>query len=91
MKTAQPQKIDLVLMMADKASLWDRLAREHRLQLIPYEGLVRWSYGNFVFTPEFDIVSSTTKAKRYGFSEVQDSEEMFLRHFDELRANHIIP
>jgi nucleoside-diphosphate-sugar epimerase len=91
MKTAEPQKIDLVHMMADKASLWNRLAREHRLQSIPYEELVRWSYGNFVFTPEFDIISSTTKAKRYGFAEVQDSQEMFLRQFDELRANRIIP
>ena len=91
MKMAQPQKIDLVHMMADKAALWERLAKEHHLQPIAYEELVRWSYGNFVFTPEFDIISSTTKAKRFGFAEVQDSQEMFLRHFDELRANRVIP
>ncbi len=91
MKVAQPQKIDLVHMMADKGALWDRLVREHYLRPIPYEQLVRWNYGNFVFTPEFDIISSTTKAKRFGFAEVQDSQEMFLRHFDELRANRIIP
>jgi nucleoside-diphosphate-sugar epimerase len=91
METAQPQKIDLVQMMADKRPLWERLVKEHNLQPIPYEQLVRWHYGNFVFTPEFDIISSTTKAKRYGFAEVQDSEEMFLRHFDELRTNRVIP
>jgi nucleoside-diphosphate-sugar epimerase len=89
--TAQPQKIDLVQMMADKAPLWQSLVKEHNLQPIPYEQLVGWNYGNFVFTPEFDIISSTTKAKRYGFSEVQDSQGMFLRHFDELRANRVIP
>jgi hypothetical protein len=77
--------------MADKRPLWERLVKEHNLQPIPYEQLVRWHYGNFVFTPEFDIISSTTKAKRYGFAEVQDSEEMFLRHFDELRTNRVIP
>jgi nucleoside-diphosphate-sugar epimerase len=91
MNTAQPHKIDLVEMMADKAPLWERLVKEHNLQPIPYEQLVGWSYGNFVFTPEFDIISSTTKAKRCGFSEVQDSQEMFLRHFEELRANRVIP
>ena len=91
MKTAQPQKIDLVHMMADKGRLWERLVKEHNLQPIPYEQLVRWAHGNFVFAPEFDIISSTTKAKQYGFVEVQDSQEMFLRHFDELRAKRIIP
>jgi nucleoside-diphosphate-sugar epimerase len=91
MKTAQAQKIDLVQMMANKGSLWERLVREHDLRPIPYAQLVRWDYGNFVFSPEFDIISSTIKAKQYGFAEVQDSQEMFLRHFDELRARRIIP
>jgi nucleoside-diphosphate-sugar epimerase len=91
MKTGQPQKIDLVQMMADKGPLWESLAQEHNLHSIPYDQLVRWNYGNFVFTPEFDIISSTIKAKRYGFAEVQDSQEMFMRQFDELRANRVIP
>jgi nucleoside-diphosphate-sugar epimerase len=91
MEMAQPQKIDLVQMMADKGPLWERLVKENNLQPIPYEQLVGWSYGNFVFTPDYDIISSTIKAKRYGFTEVQDSQEMFFRHFSELRANRIIP
>ena len=91
MDTAQPQKIDLVHMMADKADLWRRLQAEHELLPIPYEQLVGWAYGNFVFGPEFDIISSTTKAKLHGFNEVQDSEQMFLRHFDELRMRKVIP
>ncbi|MGV9863415.1 SDR family oxidoreductase [Rhodococcus koreensis] len=91
METAQPQKIDLTDMMADKGPVWDRLVAEHDLVHIPYEKLVSWEYGNFVFTPEFDVISSTTKAKQYGFNEVQDSTEMFLRYFEELRAQKIIP
>src|SRR5215471_3804172 len=38
-----------------------------------------------------NIISSTIKAKQYGFVEVQDSQEMFLHHFNELRAERIIP
>jgi nucleoside-diphosphate-sugar epimerase len=91
MKTAQAQKIDLLHMMADKGTLWEALVKKHDLQPIPYKQLVRWDYGNFVFRPEFDIISSTIKAKQYGFAEVQDSQEMFLRHFDELRAKRVIP
>jgi nucleoside-diphosphate-sugar epimerase len=90
-ETAQAQKIDLVQMMADKGPLWERLVKQHDLQPIPFEQLVRWEHGNFVFTPEYDIISSTTKAKRYGFAEVQDSQEMLLRHFDDLRAKRVIP
>lgn len=91
MEMAQAQKIDLIQMMGDKGPLWERLAKEHNLQPIPYEQLVGWKYGNSVFAHEFDMISSTTKARKYGFSETQDSQEMFLRHFDELRAQKIIP
>ncbi|MEM7775041.1 MAG: SDR family oxidoreductase [Pseudomonadota bacterium] len=91
MDLAPPQRISLADMMADKATLWAELTRQHGLREIPYDQLVSWNYGDFVFTPEFDIMSSMTKARRYGFHEFIDSREMFLRQFDELRQNKIIP
>ena len=91
MDLAAPQKIQLAEMMADKAGLWAELAQQHGLQKIPYEQLVGWNYGDFVFTPEYDIISSMTKARIYGFHDIVDSRKMFLRQFDELRANRIIP
>jgi len=91
MEMARPQRIDLVDMMADKGPLWDSLVARHGLKAISYDQLVGWAYGNFVFTPEYDVISSTTKIRQAGFTEVQDSEQMFLHHFDELRGNQIIP
>ncbi len=91
MEMAQPQQIDLPLMMSDKAELWSGLVKQHGLLDIPYPQLVNWNYGAFVFTPEFDIVSSTTKARRFGFHDVIDSKDMFLRQFDQLRAERVIP
>jgi hypothetical protein len=91
MEAGPAQKIDLVNTMADQGQQWKSLAQKHDLVPIPYEQLVVWDYGNRVFTPEFDIISSTTKARQYGFSEFQDSQAMFLRQFDELRQNRIIP
>ena len=88
---APAQRIELTTMMADKAPLWRDIAARHGLQDIPYDQLVSWGYGDFVFTPEFDIMSSMTKARQYGFHEVVDSKDMFLRLFDELRANKVIP
>lgn len=91
MGLAEPQRIDLPLMMADKADLWAKLVDEHRLLPIPLESLVGWNYGSFVFTPEFDVISSMTKARQFGFHDVVSSKAMFLRQFDQLRAERVIP
>jgi hypothetical protein len=56
-----------------------------------YREIVNWAYGDFVFTPEFDVISDTSKARRYGFHECVDSAEMFPRLWDEMRAERIIP
>ncbi|MEM1276505.1 MAG: SDR family oxidoreductase [Pseudomonadota bacterium] len=91
MDLAEPQQIDLPLMMADKSDLWSSLVAKHGLQSIPFQQLVGWNYGSFVFTPEFDIISSMTKARTHGFHDTIDSKKMFLRLFDQLRAERVIP
>ena len=91
MDLAPAQKIDLPMMMADKAGLWADLVTQYGLQPIAYEQLVNWNYGAFVFTPEYDIISSMTKARRFGFHDIVDSKEMFLRQFDQLREERVIP
>jgi hypothetical protein len=91
MEVGPRQHITLTEMMADKASLWDRIVSQHELRRIPYDQIVSWGYGDFVFGAGFDIISSMTKARRYGFHEVRDTEEMFFRMFDELRASKMIP
>lgn len=91
MPLAPAQSISLTDMMADKGPLWSELVEKHGLQNIPFDKLVSWAYGDFVFQPSFDIVSSTTKLRQYGFGEALDSEDMFIRLFDELRAERVIP
>ena len=68
-----------------------KVLQEHDLLPIPFEQLVSWAYGDFAFQPTFDIVSSTTKLRQFGFGEALDSEDMFLRLFDELREEKVIP
>jgi len=91
MEVGPRQHIKLTEMMADKAYLWDRIVGQHGLRRIPYEQIVSWGYGDFVFGAGFDIISSMAKARRYGFHEAVDTEEMFFRMFDELRASKVIP
>lgn len=85
------QHIQLTRMMKDKGPLWQRLVAEHGLKDIPYQDIVLWNYGDYVFSTGYDIVSSTMKAREYGFGEFMDTEKMFMRRFDELRDTKIIP
>jgi nucleoside-diphosphate-sugar epimerase len=91
MRAGPRRRISLVQFMADKESVWDRIVAKHGLRPISYKEIVTWAYGDFVFTPEYDVISSTSKARRYGFHECVDTEEMFPRLWNEMRAERIIP
>lgn len=89
---AGPQKhVSLVETMRDKAALWERVVQDHGLQPIPYDQLVAWRFGDSVFGSGYDMISSMTKARQSGFHDVVDTENMFMRIFDELRLQKVIP
>ena len=50
-----------------------------------------WPYGDFVFGPKFDIMSSTIKARHFGFQECMDTGRMFIDLFDYYRREKVIP
>ena len=77
--------------MADKAPVWARIVGKHRLRNTSLETLVLWPYGDYALHPQWDIVSSMTKAQALGFEETVDSAETILRHFETYRAEQIIP
>lgn len=83
--------IRLEQMMADKGPLWSRMVEKHGLEPYAFEDLVGWRFGDFVFTPEYDVMSDVTKLRRFGFYDAIDTEEMFFRLFDDYRAQRIIP
>ena len=71
--------------MTDKADLWREIATKYGLLDTPYEKLVSWNFADFIFNSGFDNVSSTIKARKAGFAECIDSEEMFRAFFVSLR------
>ena len=91
MQTGPRRQISLVDYMADKGPVWDRIVKKHGLRPFSYPEIVSWPYGDFVFTPHYDIISDTGKARRFGFHENVDTEEMFFRLWNEMRADRIIP
>ncbi len=91
MKIAEPIPMPLEIYMADKAPLWAKMVEKYDLRPIPYEHLVHWAFGDFIFHSAFDNISSTIKARTHGFSDCIDTEEMFTNLFARLRKRRVIP
>ena len=89
--TAPPLPMSLAAVMDDKTPLWDTMKQVHGLQQIPYKDVSSWDFGDFVFAWDYDVLSDSSKARRAGFHEYVDTEEMFMRIFQDLRDQRIIP
>jgi nucleoside-diphosphate-sugar epimerase len=85
------QTIRLVEMMADKGPLWGRMIETYGLRKTPYEQLVAWKFGDFQWHADYDSVSETTKIRKFGFNDIVDDEEMFIRQLSCLRELKVIP
>ena len=62
---------------------------KYGLKPIAYDHLVSWGFGDFIFHSAFDNISSTIKARRHGFHDCIDTEDMFTQFFDDLRKKRI--
>jgi hypothetical protein len=70
------------------------LRKNHRKERIAEIRLRRGRglrYPDGVFASDCDIVSDTSKARRFGFDDPVDTEEMSLRMFSDFRRERIIP
>lgn len=91
MDLADPVPFSLATYMSDKGPLWDSVVQKYGLQPIPYEQVASWPFGDFIFHSAFDNISSTIKARRAGFAECIDTEDMFAQLFESLRQQRVIP
>lgn len=91
MECAPPQTISLTQFMSDKQRVWERIVQRHGLRPYGYGDIAAWPFGDFIFGCEYDNITSTIKARRYGFQECVDTEEMFLELFSRLRQDRVIP
>ena len=91
MEPAPPRYTPIKALMADKGPVWDRIVAKHGLEPHSYQDIVAWGYPENVFNSDYDIVSDMGKARRLGFHDSLDTEEMFLRMFSEFRQNRVVP
>jgi nucleoside-diphosphate-sugar epimerase len=86
-----PRALQLAHYMADKAPVWESIVARHQLRHTPLQRIALWGYGDYVFRPEWDIMSAMNKARRCGFDERVDTLEMFGRVFACYREQRLIP
>jgi nucleoside-diphosphate-sugar epimerase len=90
-EVADPVPFSLSTYMDDKGPVWDAIVKKENPQPIPFEQIVSWGFGDFVFRQGFDNVSSTIKARQAGFHDCIDSEAMFAKLFEKFRQINLLP
>jgi hypothetical protein len=75
----------------DKEPVWQAIVRRHRLVATRLEEVAAWSFADFLFRQDYDVVSSTTKLKQAGFHDVVDTTRMFVDHLARYRDARILP
>ena len=70
---------------------WAGMVARHGLQRIDYAAIAGWAFADFVFASTWDIASDMGKARRHGFCESVDSEDMLLDLLAGFRRDRVIP
>ncbi len=91
LEIAPPVSMPLSVYMADKQGLWSTIVQKHNLQPYTLEQVSSWLFADAIFRLDYDNITTTIKARRAGFHDCIDTEEMFQQFFDELRRERIIP
>lgn len=91
MDLAPPQPLSLARHMPAHAAAWAELATRHRLQSLPFERIVSWKFGDFIFNADFDVVSDMGRIRRAGFVEPADTEGSFAARLRQLRESKFLP
>ncbi|MCS5478083.1 SDR family oxidoreductase [Corynebacterium sp. YIM 101645] len=88
---APTQQMSLSETMPQLAHVWERLVERHGLVDTPFDKLVGWGVGDFLFHHEADNITSTVKVKQAGFADVLDTETRLLQLFDRLVEDKVLP
>ena len=91
MEAGGVETTDMPKFMSTRDHVWDDIVKENGLKPNPVSRLANWNFTNYAFSNDWDVMSDTTKCRKFGFMEFIDSEEMFLGHFQALRDMKIVP
>lgn len=91
LEVAPPLPMSLEIVMADKEALWASMLEKYKLTPTAYVDVSPWRFLDFVFAWDYDVIADGSKARRYGFHDYVDTEEMFKTLFAGFKARRLIP
>jgi len=91
MEVGMAQRIISAEVMVDKGPIWDRIVEKHGLIKLAYEQTAGWPYFDFNMDTAWDVLMSDAKRIDRGFTEMIDTEKMFLDLFAEFRRRKVLP
>jgi len=83
--------LDFIRFIEDNAQTWQSIHEKHQLKDYRLSELASEKFGSWVYSTDYDIVSSTTKLRQAGWHKMVDSEAMYPRLLAELRTQRLIP
>ena len=81
----------LAEVMQGKEAVWDRVCERYGLLPRSLSAVANWDYLDATLERTWDEILSTTKARRFGFHDWEDSEERLLALIGEYRAAKLLP
>ena len=91
LEVGPPVPLSLIRHMADKGPVWSEIARRHGLVQADLAKLVGWSFGDFIFHTETDVISDVNKIYQFGFTERMDSTKSLIAALDSLKHQRVLP
>jgi hypothetical protein len=91
MEVGQPNSSTFAKFASDKDAIWQAMIKKYDLKKTDLQTVAQWPYGDYVFSPQWDVVSDMSKAQRDGFTETISTPKMFTGGFDYFRQHKMIP
>ncbi|PLC52155.1 NAD-dependent dehydratase [Pollutimonas nitritireducens] len=91
MACGDPEPERLARFPESHSDIWCDMVSLHGLRPSELSTVAQWAYGDYVFSPEWDVVSSMDKAREHGLTESIDTRQMWRDSFDFYRSHKIIP
>jgi nucleoside-diphosphate-sugar epimerase len=91
LEPAPPGSVRIADFLADKGPVWDAMVRRHGLARTRLDEVASAAYAAFAFGIGWDEITSLVKARRAGFCEAVDSDEMIAHAIAEYRRRRVIP
>jgi nucleoside-diphosphate-sugar epimerase len=91
MEVGAPKTLPLADVMPGQDALWQRIAQQADLRSLPLEGIVNWSWVDYMLRMEHDVLLETGKIRRAGFHASLETGEVFVERLRELQEQRVLP